>query len=49
LCRDSGVQAETGFFRYLGKAVIILPGRDGLLREYLAALLWPTSAKKSRI
>jgi hypothetical protein len=35
------MQAETGFFRHLSKAVIIFPGRDGLQREYLAPLLWP--------
>lgn len=27
---DSCVQAEPSHFRYLGKAVIIFPGRDGL-------------------
>jgi hypothetical protein len=40
LCHRPGVQAETGFFRHLGKALTIFPGRDGLQPEYHTPLLW---------
>jgi hypothetical protein len=39
LCRDPCVQAETRYLSYLGKPIILFPGRDGLQCEYLASLL----------
>jgi hypothetical protein len=35
------MQAKPGHFRYLGKPIILFPGRDGLLHEHLSPLLRP--------
>ena len=37
------MQAKPSHFRYLSKPITLFPGRDGLRREYLAALLWSDS------
>ncbi|ODJ86376.1 hypothetical protein CODIS_34360 [Candidatus Thiodiazotropha endolucinida] len=36
-----GMQAEPGFFRDLGKPIIVFPGREGLQREHFTSLLRP--------